>query len=150
MQSTGRVYATFTDQVANDPIHTTYTWLSRFGLALDSNIVNGSYSDLDHDGMLAWQEYMTGTNPTNGDSSLRITYAFTDGITNTFKWPSASLKFTNGLAVKTNYYNFYCATNLTNPKWILWVNKIISTPPTNTLKIIQPAWPIFYKISVTN
>ncbi|MEI7900769.1 MAG: family 20 glycosylhydrolase [bacterium] len=139
----GTLKATFTDQIASDPAHTTYAWLDAHGLATDTNAVSGSYSDTDHDGHCAWQEYVAGTDPTNPASVLKIVMLTRDGATNTVRWLSS------GLAPG---YSLLYSTNLGSPNngWLIYSNNIAPTPTTNILSIPSPGPTAFYRITVTN
>jgi hypothetical protein len=78
----GTFGAAFTARVLADPAATPCPWLAQYGLAADTNAVNGSGSDTDHDGLLAWQEYVAGTSPTDSLSVLRVTALDAAGGTN--------------------------------------------------------------------
>lgn len=49
-----------------------YAWLQQYGLPTDGS---ADFSDLDHDGLTDWQEWVAGTNPTNALSTLKISSA---------------------------------------------------------------------------
>jgi hypothetical protein len=49
-----------------------YTWLQTYGLSTHAATV---YMDSDGDGLNNWQEWKTGTNPTNAQSVLKMTSA---------------------------------------------------------------------------
>ena len=53
-------------------------WLYNHGLA-DGGYDAAALSDTDHDGMLAWEEYVTGTDPTDGGSVFRVTPVVSNG-----------------------------------------------------------------------
>lgn len=66
----------------------TYTqWLTRYGFA--TNRTEDS-TDYDKDGMLNWQEYLAGTNPTNKADSLIITTMGTGANTAQISWQAKS------------------------------------------------------------
>ncbi len=62
-----------------------YAWLQQYGLPIDSNT---DASDPDGDGMNNWQEWRTGTDPTNALSVLRLLAPATDGTNVTVSWQS--------------------------------------------------------------
>ena len=73
----GNSTATFTT-----PIPVPYSWLDQYPVLL--NLASGNYetaaqADVDGDGHLAWQEYVTGSNPTNRQSVFRALIAVSNG-----------------------------------------------------------------------
>ena len=114
-------------------------WLALYGLADDS-------ADDDGDGATTWQEYVTGTDPTNPASCLRIvtvSNAVPSGATGlVVRWSSATGKYyrvdrgTNLLSVPP--FDFNVATN------------IPAMPPINTQTDTNATGngPYFYRIGV--
>jgi hypothetical protein len=62
-----------------------HTWLAQYGLPSDGS---ADYVDSDGDGMNNWQEWQTGTNPTNAISALRIVSATRSGNDVQVTWQS--------------------------------------------------------------
>ena len=127
--------ARFTFQ-ALDPFH---TWLASYGLPSGGS---ADYLDSDSDGMNNWQEYLAGTNPTNGGSVFRITSSQMISSTQfVVRWSSVSnrlydvLRATNLTAGASGFVPLPRATNL------------IGNPPANswTDSVSRPS---FYRVSV--
>ena len=91
--------------------------------------------------MTNWQEWRTGTNPTNALSALRITFVSARGAVATLRWQSAS-EVTYSLECSTNLLIqpafFPVQTNITG------TGGQITTSDTNS----TPACPAFYRLSV--
>ena len=64
-----------------------YAWLQSFGLPTDGSADN---ADPDGDGLLTWQEWVCGTNPTNALSALRLLSVSPTGDGVTVKWQSVA------------------------------------------------------------
>jgi autotransporter-associated beta strand protein len=122
----GTLAATFTDQLATNNIP--YSWLAQYGL---TNFDTDAVADQDADGLLAWQEYITGTNPTNPASGFRVT----ENPRNVLSWSPVSGRL----------YAVYWSTNLLNGFTCL-VSNIPSTQTsyTNTTTVQGS----YYKLDV--
>ena len=57
-----------------------YTWLDQFGLVVGGDYEGAALADIDGDGLLTWQEYLTGTVPTNRDSVFRASIMLSNGV----------------------------------------------------------------------
>jgi hypothetical protein len=96
VQTSGVLAATFTAQVTtNTPASVPYEWLAVYGL---TNYNTDAVADSDSDGLLSWQEYITGTDPTNTTSCFKAVQNTRDIIT----WSAASGRV----------YSVYWSTNL--------------------------------------
>jgi hypothetical protein len=106
-----------------------YAWALKFGLAIDGS---ADFADADGDGMNNWREWVTGTNPTNALSVLKILSASRNASGLTVTWQSVSgltyfLQRSTNLAaqpafltIKTNIEGFFnpaafTDTTATNP-----------------------------------
>ena len=74
---------------------TPYAWLDQYGL---TNYVADAVLDQDNDGLLTWQEYIAGTDPTNSASCLKAAQTTRNIIT----W----------IAQSNRIYSVYWSTNL--------------------------------------
>ena len=95
VQAVGTLAATFTNQVANDPASTPYSWLAGYGL---TNYDADAVADQDADGLKTWQEYIAGTDPTSKASCLKVAQT----NRNTVTWSP----------VAGRVYSVYWSTNL--------------------------------------
>jgi hypothetical protein len=65
-----------------------HTWLASYGLPSNGS---ADYLDSDNDGMNNWQEYLSGTNPTNASSVFKITsYQMLSATQFVVRWSSVS------------------------------------------------------------
>ncbi|MFA6174700.1 MAG: autotransporter-associated beta strand repeat-containing protein, partial [Kiritimatiellales bacterium] len=138
LQAGGTLSATFTAQVTADPASTPYSWLAQYGL---TNYDADAAADADHDGLLTWQEYIAGTNPTNPASAFRITATnmLVKGKT-VIRWSSASNRF----------YSLSRTTNLmTGFNALAGASNLPATPPENVYTNPVPdGAAAFYRINV--
>ncbi|MDB6122053.1 MAG: hypothetical protein JWQ71_1046 [Pedosphaera sp.] len=79
-----------------------YAWLQQFGLSIDGST---DFTDADIDGRNNWQEWVSGTNPTDANSSLRVLTLTTGYYGITVGWNSVA---------RRNYY-LERATDLSSP-----------------------------------
>jgi hypothetical protein len=79
-----------------------YAWAQQFGLPTDGT---ADFADTDGDGMNNWQEWIAGTNPTNGLSVLKMLSPSNSVAGRAVSWQS----------VNTRTYLLQRATNLVGP-----------------------------------
>jgi hypothetical protein len=112
-------------------------WLAQYGL---TNFNAAAVEDADHDGLLTWQEYIAGTNPTNPDSSFRITGNSVNAQGAVIRWSSASNRFYS-LSRTTNLLQSFTA--------VAGATNLPATPPENVFTNSQnDGVAAFYKINV--
>jgi hypothetical protein len=101
--------------------------------------VTNATADSDHDGASNYQEYMAGTNPTNGTSVLAMNPPQLSGGSDVvLQWNSAEYKF----------YNIQSSTNLLNG-WDTIGSTHMATPPVNSYTgIVNSAGSTYYRISL--
>ncbi|MCF7863666.1 MAG: autotransporter-associated beta strand repeat-containing protein [Kiritimatiellales bacterium] len=105
--------------VASDPAGTPYGWLLQYGL---TNYDADAMADIDGDGLLTWQEYVAGTDPTNSASVFQITGVESTPQGAVIRWSSVSNRF----------YNLDWTTNLLEGFAVLpGATNLPATPPEN-------------------
>jgi hypothetical protein len=98
VQAVGTVTVSFVKQITtNCPAPVPYEWLASYFVTNDYN--EAANADQDSDGLKAWQEYITGTDPTNAASVLKAA----QNTRNTITWSPVSGRV----------YSVYWSTNLT-------------------------------------
>ena len=102
-----------------DPVP--YSWLSGYGLGLDSDFetaakqLTGKMSATGKP-MAVWQDFVAGTNPTDSDDFLRTMIAFSNGVPYVSWSPNLN---TNG---EVRVYTILGKTNLTDAAWVCPTN----------------------------
>jgi hypothetical protein len=112
-----------------------FLWAQQYGISTDGSI------DTDGDGMNNWQEWATGTNPTNPASLLKILSVSNSATGPTVRWQSV-----NGL-----YYILQSSTNLfTQPAFTTVGIYILGRSNTTSVKLYGTNTPSvnFYRVSV--
>lgn len=61
------------------PVPVPYDWLNGYALAITNDYETAAVLDSDHDGALAWQEYVAGTIPTNANSVFLASISMSQG-----------------------------------------------------------------------
>jgi len=136
------VVATFTVGGTNTTNGTPYTWLQGHGL---TDCEADDILDQDDDGMLTWQEYIAGTDPTNGASYFHVI--------DLQQTPGSNLVVfygtTNGA---TTDFRIYRSTNLTTGAgWQLYSTKPRESDGTNEWwDTAPPAGKVFYRPNAIN
>lgn len=77
--------AVFKENLATNGVP--HWWLAGYELGTNDS---EALSDPDGDGQAAWQEYIAGTHPTNGQSYLRITNSVAQAAGRLLRWPATS------------------------------------------------------------
>ena len=96
--------------------------------------------DYDGDGHMNWQEFISGTDPTNVLSVFSI---------NTIATPAASNLVLSWPSVSNRLYSLSFRTNLATGEWSLVFSNTLATPPTNTVTVdVESAVQRFYRIGV--
>jgi hypothetical protein len=112
-------------------------WLAQYGWtnAFDAAETN----DADHDGMLTWQEWVAGTDPTNSSSVLSVTNLFAVDSGFVLHWPGVSNRI----------YGVDRTTNLIPPTFESIATNLAATPPVNVYTDQAPDTDnVFYRITV--
>ena len=119
---------------------TPHWWLASYGLT--NNFETDDDADVDADGHKAWQEYVTGTDPTNTLSVLHVAEQVIVNGTNTLTWESSL----NGPALP---YAVQRTPDLVNGPW----TQIATVPrslPSNSWTGAASGTNAFYRIVATN
>jgi hypothetical protein len=116
---------------------TPYWWMAHYGVT--NNFNTAETNDLDHDGMLTWQEYAADTDPTNAASRLAVTgVRFVGGM--------VQVDWQGGVGVR-QYLQIRQRLDGTNEQW---VSIFTNLPPTSTTTNIIDAGAtnsmLFYRI----
>ncbi|MDF7827077.1 hypothetical protein P4B35_23845, partial [Pontiellaceae bacterium B12227] len=99
-----------------------FVWLQSYGLEpTDASAL----TDSDGDGLLNWEEFYAGTNPTNDASGLWLINLRSSGTQIVFDWPSVSGKI----------YTVRFKTNLLDSAWNTVESNVLSTEPLNTSSV---------------
>ncbi|MCF7817454.1 MAG: autotransporter-associated beta strand repeat-containing protein [Kiritimatiellales bacterium] len=122
---------------ASDPANTPYWWLEQYGL---TNYEADAMADTDGDGLLSWQEYVAGTDPTNPASVFKITGNVATPQGEVIRWSSVSNRFYD-LGWTTNLLEaFVVPSGATN---------LPATPPENTYtNPLDNGASSFYRVNV--
>ena len=112
-------------------------WLAQYGL---TNFSADAAADIDGDGLLTWQEYVAGTDPTNSVSSFRITGGDVNAQGAVVRWSSVS----------NHSYSLSRTTNLLEPfSALAGASNLPATPPENVYtNPSSGSSKAFYRISV--
>jgi len=95
----------------SSPVPVPYVWLNQYPLLVNSfgsNYMEAATADIDGDGHATWQEYVTGTDPTNGESVLKAFITISNG--------SPRLAWTPDLGA-TRVYTVEGKSNLIHDAW---------------------------------
>lgn len=117
-------------------------WLLRHGWT--NQFDAAEQSDPDGDGMLTWQEWVAGCNPTNAGSCFRLAcHSGPTSLDMVIRWPS----FTNRVYHLSRSTLLSEGTNAFVP--VPGGDQLIATPPENVYTdTVQGVGPFFHRISV--
>ena len=129
---------------SNTSYGTPYSWLGSY---FTNNYDVAETNDVDNDGLLTWEEYVTGTDPTNQASVFAVLNQGYLNASNYIVWYGTT---NSGV---TNAFGMYRGTNLIINTWNL-ITKSIARNPTGTntwWDTNAPASvPVFYRPMATN
>jgi hypothetical protein len=113
-------------------------WLAQFGVT--SNFDQAALADDDGDGLFAWKEYLAGTDPTDGNSALKIESFIMDPFSEDIEitWPSVAGK------------EYYLLESWDLSAWWRVSGAIAATPPINTYDYTSPTDEdrAFYRVAI--
>jgi len=139
--TTGLIYVAFAENLTTNT-STPECWLAQYGWT--NNFEFAATNDSDSDGMLNWQEWLTGCNPKDSNSVFRFTSSESDssGQGMVIRWPSISNRF----------YDLSRATNLMGetPFTVFPdASNMPARPPENVYTdSVQGVGSYFYKVGV--
>jgi autotransporter-associated beta strand protein len=110
-------------------------WLASYGL---EETDAAALSDSDHDGLLNWEEYLTGTDPVNRASAFKITSVGSAGNQRVVQWQ----------AVAGKTYSVWFSEDLTDNSWTLKQTGITGVAPTTSATIPSTSSKGFFRIRV--
>ncbi len=102
------------------PVPVPYLWLDQYPVMLSlsgGNYEIAAWSDMDEDGHAAWQEYVTGSNPTNRASVLRIGLVISNGVSLVAWTPDMGTSRVYTVDGKTNLADSVWATTNRNNRF---------------------------------
>lgn len=116
-------------------------WLAQYGL---TNFNTDAMGDLDHDGMLAWQEWVAGCNPADGNSVFQLmSVDGASGPGRIIRWPSIPNRF-YGLTRSTNL-----ALGANGFLMLPGADNMPATPTENSYTdTVEGVGPYFYRLDV--
>jgi len=129
---------------SNTTMGTPHVWIDQYYTTNDYE--NADIQDTDGDGLLTWQEYIAGTDPTNSASVFKIIDLGYQSASNYITWYGT----TNGADTP---FGVYRATNLVIASpWLFITNVVRASTGTNLYwdEALPLGVPIFYQITATN
>ena len=135
------------------PLGTPVAWLAKYGIT--NNLIYSEGADLDGDGVPTWQEYLSDTNPTNGNSAFKFTNLDFGAIFQVTFNTEASMIYrleysdalSSWLALQTNIAGTGNPTNISDPTptssrtqryYRVSATPALRQPDTNNLAWIKP------------
>jgi hypothetical protein len=102
--------------------------------------------DLDVDGMLAWEEWVAGTDPSNSNSLLKVSSQSISNGLSVISWLSSANTLSN------RPYTFQTSSNLFSLSgWSSFTSTPANVTGTKTLIVAPPSTsPTFYRVTITN
>jgi hypothetical protein len=119
---------------------TPHRWLNEYNLVAGGDYEAADLLDADGDGLLNWQEYVAGTDPTNSGSVLRLTGVASVDNGWVFDWQSVSGKT----------YNVLFKTNLLDSVWTVYESGVPGTGASCVSTVETGSATGFIRIDVEN